>query len=51
MRALVMAVTIVLAGECNAAFVAQEANGWRRCGLPQLDGCIDETDTGLSVVS
>lgn len=40
MRALVMAVTIVLAGECNAAFVAQEANGWRRrCGgLPQRGG-------------
>lgn len=33
MRALVMAVAIVQAGECVAAFIALVANGWRRRGL------------------
>ena len=37
MRALVMAVTIVQAGECSAAFITLETRGWRRRG--GLNGC------------
>jgi len=33
MRALVMTVTIVQAGECSAAFIALETNDWRGRGL------------------